>query len=328
MTQPSIVSVNLVTVALESMLYGVFLTLSLVSFYILISRASSQSGHTRLSWSPFFSPVMFGSVAITLTVTAHWILTVVRLFDAFVHFDKGQAALLYYADLALTTEVVKTAFVVATLIISDILLVYRLWIVWGRNYFIVAIPTLTVVGLLIAGPGVVYQLSRLDASSSVFVSNVQRWISADYSCTFVTNVYSTFGIAWKVWRARPPGGKSYGGGNIQRVIAMMIESAALYTSWAIFFFAAYQADNNIQYTAIDTLCPIAGIAFTMINVRVGLGWAQRAHSSSQISSGIASRRYAEQSFAMRPVAVDITQVVHKEDDLGQPINTRDGDYKV
>lgn len=185
------------------------------------------------------------------------------------------------------------------------------------------------IGLSIAGPGVVYQLSQLDAASSVFVSDVGRWISADYSCTFVTNVYSTFGIAWKVWHVRQPGNRSYDGGNLQRVLAMMVESAALYTSYAIFFFVAYQVNSNIQYTAIDSLCPIAGIAFTMINVRVGLGWAQRANQSSQISSsGIGSRRAAEQSFAMRPFAVDITHVVHKEDDMGQPVKIRASDYPV
>ena len=102
-----------------------------------------------------------------------------------------------------------------------------------------------------------------------------------------------------------------------------------HSSYAIFFFASYQANNNIQFTAIDTLCPIAGIAFTMINVRVGLGWAQRAHPSDQASSaGVGQRRFAEQSFAMRPVAVDITQVVHREDDLGQPVKIRTNDYSV
>ncbi|KAH9842709.1 uncharacterized protein C8Q71DRAFT_216452 [Rhodofomes roseus] len=330
MTQPSIISVNLVTVALESLLYGIFLTLTSTSFYILINRAlSQQSSHGRSGCSSLFTPVMFGTIAITLTVSAHWVMTVVRLFDAFVNFEQGQAALLYYADLALTTEIIKTAFVVTTLIISDILLVYRLWTVWGYNYYVIIIPSLTVLGLSIAGPGVIYQLSQLNATSSVFVTEVNRWISADYACTFVTNVYSTFGIAWKVWHVRSPGGKSYGGGNLQRVLAMIVESAALYTSYAVFFFVAYQVNNNIQFTAIDTLCPIAGIAFTMINVRVGLGWGQRAHQSSQISSaGIASRRAAEQSFAMRPVAVDISQVVHKEDDMGQPVKIRTNDYSV
>ena len=57
----------------------------------------------------------------------HWITTIYRLFEAFVRLENRTAPALYYADLALTTEVVKTAFCFATLIVCDIL------IVRGRN---------------------------------------------------------------------------------------------------------------------------------------------------------------------------------------------------
>ncbi len=50
-------------------------------------------------------------------------MTVVRLFDAFVNWEGGTMPILYYSDLALTTEVVKTAFLIATLITSDVLFV-------------------------------------------------------------------------------------------------------------------------------------------------------------------------------------------------------------
>ena len=68
MTQPSIISVNLVTVALESLLYGIFLTLTATSFYILVNRALSHNSGPR--WSTLCTPVMFGSIAITVTVSA------------------------------------------------------------------------------------------------------------------------------------------------------------------------------------------------------------------------------------------------------------------
>lgn len=91
----------------------------------------------------------------------------------------------------------------------------------------------------------------------------------------------------------------------------------------MFFFGTYQAENNVQYVAVDTLCPIAGIAFMMINVRVGLGWAERAHST--LSSGINSRRLEHsftQSYGMRPVAVDISKVVQSHDDTGLPVGVK------
>lgn len=56
-------------------------------------------------------------------MTQHWFMTIYRLFEAFVGFDNGSAPAHYYGNLALTTEAVKTAFCVATLIICDILIV-------------------------------------------------------------------------------------------------------------------------------------------------------------------------------------------------------------
>lgn len=325
----TLITASLATVAVESMLYGVFLVLAASSMYLHLGRIASQQSNSFGSGSvwAYFTPVILGSLCVILTVTGHWILTVTRLFDAFVNFLDGQEPLLYYSDLSLTTEVVKTAFLIATLIISDILFIYRLWTVWGHNYYIIIVPCCTVLGLCVAGPGVVYELTQL-GTSTVFVARLSRWISADYAFTFVTNVYSSTGIAWRVWRARQHTGSAYGGGNLMHVLATIVESAAIYTSYTIFFFAAYQSDSLIQYPAIDTLCPIAGIAFMMINVRVGLGWAQRAHPS-MTSSGITSRpggRTAQQSYAMRPVAVDISQVVHKEDDLGQPVKRASSDF--
>ncbi|TFY55702.1 hypothetical protein EVJ58_g8082 [Rhodofomes roseus] len=305
MAQLPLISVNLATVALESLLYGVFLTLAFTFIYLHISRAGSQRAGGARSLSVYFTPVLLGSIFVLLTVTGHWVMTVIRLFDAFVNFMGGQAALLYYSDLALTTEPVKIGFLIATLITCDILFIYRLWIVWGYNYYVIIVPCLTILGLCVAGPGVIYQLTQVGSGNTVFIASLARWVSADYAFTFVTNVYSSVGIAWK------------------RVLVTIVESAALYTSYTVFFFGAYQAESNLQYTAVDTLCPIAGIAFMMINVRVGLGWAQRAHPST--SSGISSRRTAmqeQQSFAMRPVAVDIQKVVDSQDDMGMPVGMK------
>lgn len=42
----------------------------------------------------------------------------------------------------------------------------------------------------------------------------------------------------------------------------------------------------MQFTALDAWSPICGIAFMLINFRVALGWAQKAHS---LNSGLAHR---------------------------------------
>lgn len=95
-------------------------------------------------------------------------------------------------------------------------------------------------------------------------------------------------------------------------------------SYTIFFLGTYEAKSNLQFFTIDTLCPIAGIAFMLINVRVGLGWAQRA-SAQTPSTGVTFGRGGStsgttntgNSYTMRPLAIDVTTAIHR--DMGDEV---------
>lgn len=332
MKQVDLISANMATVPIESLLYGMFLLLSGVFFYLHEARITASLGAGSSRLRAHITPIFLGAVVVSCTTTVHWILTVTRLFDAFISYMGGAVPLLFYANLSEPSEVVKTAVLIATLITSDVLFVYRLWMVWGYNYYVIIIPSMAVLGLCVSGVGIVYTLSQLSVGNTIFVSKAAQWIAADYSFTFATNIYSSTLIAWRVWRANRRSGNTYGGGNLMRVLATIVESAAIYTAWVVAFFISYEVTSNLQYTFVDTLCQVAGVAYMMINVRVSLGWAQTAHQSQGTSSagGIASRRGpVDHSYVMRPVAVDITRVVQKEDDMGQPVKPRvSSDYNV
>ena len=56
----------------------------------------------------------------------HWILTVYRLFQAFVNYRGGTDALFFYANVAFASEVGKTALLVSTVLVSDAMIVRTL----------------------------------------------------------------------------------------------------------------------------------------------------------------------------------------------------------
>lgn len=56
-------------------------------------------------------------------IKQHWVFTVTRVFQAFVHYENGTAPLAFYADLAQLTEVMKTGFLMASLIVGDAMIV-------------------------------------------------------------------------------------------------------------------------------------------------------------------------------------------------------------
>ncbi|PBK71956.1 hypothetical protein ARMSODRAFT_933693 [Armillaria solidipes] len=330
-----LVSANLATVAVEGLLYGVFLVLDLTSITLLFTReASFSSGATRTSsFVVMRRPMFIGAVILLVSVTGHWICTVVRLFDAIVNFEGGQQALKYYADLSQTTEVVKTGFLTGSVVTGDAMIIYRLWVVWGFNYRVIMFPLGTLVGLTVCGVGITYQFAKYTPGQDVFATVAGRWITSDCVFTLLTNVYSSSMIAWYIYRTHKTS-SAVGGSSIMSVLAIFIESAAIYTqvehsclsvcrlitlsgrTWNIFFMITYLTKTNIQFNTVDFWPEAAGLAFSLINVRIGLGWAQKAGISSTLggSSGFQSGRgFARGTeIPLHPLTINISQEIVKD----------------
>ncbi|KAH7904996.1 hypothetical protein BJ138DRAFT_1165566 [Hygrophoropsis aurantiaca] len=268
--------------------------------------------------------MFLAGICLFVTVTAHWILTVTRLFQAFVLYNDGSAPLSFYGDLSQLTKIVKTGFLAASLIVGDAMIIYRLWVIWNHSVWVIIFPSCTLLGLAVCCIGITYQFTKYTPGENVFLSQAGRWITSNCVFTICTNVYSTAMIAWKVWNTNRSA-RRFGGGSLLPILATFVESAALYTSWTIFFFASYQSHSNIQYPAVDIWCTASGISFMLINVRVGLGWAQQAHqnSSSGAHGPVISQQSGDEgrteSLFMRPLAVNITRVV--DHDGGSDLET-------
>lgn len=309
-----LVSANLATVAVESLLYGIFLVLDLTSITLLFTREASFSlGAARTSsFVVMRRPMFIGAVILLVSITGHWICTVVRLFDAFVNFEGGQQALKYYADLSQVTEVVKTGFLTGSVVTGDAMIIYRLWVVWGFNYRVIMFPLGTLVGLTVCGVGITYQFAMYTPGQDVFATVAGRWITSDCVFTLLTNVYSSSMIAWYIYTTHKAS-SAIGGSSMMSILAIFIESAAIYTTWTIFFMITYLTKTNIQFNTVDFWPEAAGIAFSLINVRIGLGWAQKAGISSTLggsSGGRGSARGTE--IPLHPLTINISQAIVKD----------------
>ncbi|KAK0432694.1 hypothetical protein EV421DRAFT_2089207 [Armillaria borealis] len=315
-----LVSANLATAAVEGLLYGVFLVLDLTSITLLFTReASFSSGTTRTSsFVVMRRPMFIGAVILLVSVTGHWICTVVRLFDAIVNFEGGQQALKYYADLSQTTEVVKTGFLTGSVVTGDAMIIYRLWVVWGFNYRIIMFPLGTLVGLTVCGVGITYQFAKYTPGQDVFATVAGRWITSDCVFTLLTNVYSSSMIAWYIYRTHKTS-SAVGGSSIMVSLSLLHPGkTCLLTSmtWTIFFMITYLTKINIQFNTVDFWPEAAGIAFSLINVRIGLGWAQKAGIPSSLggSSGFQSGRGSARGteIPLHPLTINISQAIVKD----------------
>ncbi|PBK79300.1 hypothetical protein ARMGADRAFT_1021592 [Armillaria gallica] len=306
-----LVSVNLATAAVEGVLYGVFLVLDITSIVLLFARESHISRAARpSSFHVIRRPMFIGAIILLVSVTGHWICTVIRLFDAFVKFEGGTQPLEYYGNLSHITEVVKTGFLIGSLVTSDTMIIYRLWVVCGYNYHVIIFPLATLIGLTVCGSGITYEFAKYTPGQDVFVTAAGRWITSECVFTLLTNTYSTSLIAWYIYRTHRVSSSLVGTGrSLMSVLSIFVESAAIYTTWTILFMITYLTKTNIRFNVVDFWPAAAGIAFGLINVRVGLGWAQKAGTSSTLggSSGSRSGVAPATEFPLRPLAINISR---------------------
>ena len=67
------------------------------------------------------------------------------------------------------------------------------------------------------------------------------------------------------------------------------------STWTIFYFITYEVESNLHDFIEGTWATISGIAFTLITVRIGLGWSTPTDGSTNVVSSLKPPRFAARS---------------------------------
>ncbi|KAF8891365.1 hypothetical protein BD779DRAFT_199671 [Infundibulicybe gibba] len=219
-------------------------------------------------------PTVLASVLLFMIVTAHWVNTIYRLFEAF-GAGSMEASMLFLLDQSKTSDIVEFALTFSAGVLGDFVIIYRVWTISSHNRAAVAFPIISAIGMTAIFFAVVYQLVRTGLAGNIakqleLISLLDRWVTLACAFTISTNVYCSGFITWTLWSTHRQTGAGTSGDGIMRAAAMVIESATIYTSWVIFFFITYKARLDMN-TFAGILWPyIAGISIMLINARVGL----------------------------------------------------------
>ncbi|KAJ7106657.1 hypothetical protein C8R44DRAFT_714991 [Mycena epipterygia] len=270
MTGISLVAVSMATVVLESLLYGLLLVLFSTNLYLRITRYARPREFVARG-NLWWNPIVLSSIAIFMICTAHWIITVERFFRAFL----GPAGdpLLFYMDASQPTSVVSNTLAIAAALVGDVAIIHRLWIIWSRDLRVICLPVLSWLGALTCGIAIVYVFTQSTPTNNKLLAADDAWVTAYWALTTLINIYCTAFIAWRIWktsRATP----EVGGGLMMPVFVILIESAAIWTAWAIFFAVTYLTHSTLQFIVRDLTAPILGLVNLLIHLRVGLGWSR------------------------------------------------------
>ncbi|KAH8834858.1 hypothetical protein DL96DRAFT_1701878 [Flagelloscypha sp. PMI_526] len=271
-------SYNLVILGFHGFLYGLFLVLSILSSIVLVLRHQ----RAKLKGSIWLHPLFAGGLVLTIFVTVHWILSFVHGVDVIL---KGSPTLYY--SMGTPQSIVIIAMVFLSAFLCDLMIIYRLWMIYDGARAIVAFPVLTVSLLLVTGPGIIYELVRLRPGETMYKPSFFKWIPADGVFSMCTNLYCTSFVSFRIWKAGQPmvpGTKALSSSLPKRIIPLLSQSAILYTGTSIFFYITFFLRSPLQWPLLEVWPPVSGISFMLLSTHVAMSWVVKTTGPRPLTS--------------------------------------------
>ncbi|KAG2030043.1 hypothetical protein BDR03DRAFT_975104 [Suillus americanus] len=258
------VSINVtqaVGLVCEALLYGVYCVLFIISVTILIKRYRVSN---RVVW--------VANCLLFTTSTAHFALMFNHFYIALENAP--------FSDFANETPELMGANLMISVVdvIGDSLLLYRCWLVWGKNFYVIVLPLLTALvgfGCILPIPSL---LMSINPTSPVPPAQIVPLTIAGYVLPLCTNIMVTGLIAGRIWyMSRIPVVDEHGKPAILKIatggrpMMLIIESGALYMITQLIFVILVATRNPAEAVLSLAGTQIYGIASTLIIIRVGLG---------------------------------------------------------
>ncbi|EJC99624.1 uncharacterized protein FOMMEDRAFT_93135 [Fomitiporia mediterranea MF3/22] len=259
--------VNFVSVALGGIAYGIHLAVFATTVNFLVKVPSRG----KISW-PYLTFVVALLACGTIQL-AVLIKTDEMMFIDDRNYPGGPIAfgMADFSDPIQTTG--DAAYIIAN-ILADGVLIYRIFVLWGRNYLILGIPVLSYFAIIALGILVVYQAAQPGAN--LWIHSEIPIVVPYWSLSIALNIVITLAIAYRMLKSRRTVIQTLGQEHSKiytSVTSMLIESAALYSVTGIVYIVCYARNSTIQNAVLPIMDQVVCIAPELIVMRVALGRA-------------------------------------------------------
>jgi len=191
------------------------------------------------------------------------------------------------------TPALRTADALVTLIdfFAELVLLYRLWVIWERNYYIIIFPAIVSLAFVSCAMATIGILVSTPEAAIVPPSLVPLGTAA-FAIPLCFNFMVTFLIVGRIWyMARKTqfalrNSKVPAPSNelLQKAMIVCIESGVLYVLVQFVLTVLFAINHPAQILLADISTQIYGIAPTLIFVRVGQGDSADSNVFARLSS--------------------------------------------
>ncbi|KAJ3576415.1 hypothetical protein NP233_g451 [Leucocoprinus birnbaumii] len=251
-------------------LWGVFTVLFALCMMTIIG---ARPGRTQNS------VIVGGVIVMYALATAHVSLTLARNINAFIVHVQDQGAVLYLADIGQGLNRSKDMIYITEIVLADVVLLWRCFMVWNRNYYVIAFPAIMVLGTAISGYGA---MGRYFTPDPYEVASI-RWAEGMMVISMVSNILLTFLTAGRIWvlsRSFSDMRFSASTARYNHLILLIVESGVLITLSKVIEFILFELSPNdgleglnAFYIVMDCMPQIMGICPTFIIMCVNRGFS-------------------------------------------------------
>ncbi|KAI0710099.1 hypothetical protein C8Q76DRAFT_89167 [Earliella scabrosa] len=254
---------KLVSIFVQSVLYGIYVTLFFITTNALLWKR--PAGH------PLRSDMVWISLLMFVIATVHVATNFSRIILAFINnADAPGGPAVFFNQLSNFTQLFGSTLYVMQTLLGDAMVLYRCYLVWGRNKSVIALPFCLLLGSTATGVGILYSFAKVVPEASIFVVQLSHWITAFFSMTFATNFICTALVAYRIWVINHKH-LSFRHRKLRPIMILIVESGACYSATLLALLILYNVDSWFQYVVLDAVSPIVGIVFSVIILRIATG---------------------------------------------------------
>ncbi|KAF8880628.1 hypothetical protein BD779DRAFT_1069533 [Infundibulicybe gibba] len=243
---------NLVAVWVEILLYGIYVCLFVQSMYIMASKARENITSVKV----FF----IATVLLFIIATCNVAINFYRLLRGYIWLRDTVGPEAYFGDFQRWDNTANDALLFIMTWIGDALVIYRCWIIWNYNYYVIILPAMLMTVSVGVNTASMYWFSHLDRIS---FARLMKLMSAIYPLAFAQNTLATGLIAYRIWtqhRASVRVGVHNTGSrmNLMYIVRIVVESAMVYTVQLLILIVLYTLQHNAQFVLQLAIVPSIG----------------------------------------------------------------------
>ncbi|EIM87203.1 uncharacterized protein STEHIDRAFT_110479 [Stereum hirsutum FP-91666 SS1] len=172
-------------------------------------------------------------------------------------------------------------------ILTNMILVNRLWIVWDHSRRVVAVPTLLFVALVVLS--IVSTIDLLRPESPICLNQALPMSIVVGCCSISINIFVTLNIMYRLLSMRRLIRQALPMRDVKMytsLSAMIVESAALPTVPYLIYLVFYAIDSGFRAVVLPLVVQSMCIAPELIILRVALGHACQSHRAATQAASV------------------------------------------